>query len=230
MNRVRMGFPRGAGMTQPLARRTLREEGSASARRLAEVMDGLAMPILVLAGTGRLMHANAPGRALLLAGRGVCLKSGRLQPREPRCLPRFERALARLAHGGPAEAPVTIPLGDGQPAGRMLGVLRGLRRAVGEPLHPVALHVQDPDGLPPPPLQAFATLHGITPAERRVLERLVAGERLVEAAQRLGIGEATARTHLRSLFSKTGAARQPALVQLVMASSPLVALQGPGDA
>lgn len=194
------------------------------ARRLAEVLDAFAMPLLVLDAGGHLMHANAAGRRLLAAGRGFRLACRRLVPRAPACIAAFEQAVAALAQAGPEAPPVTLPLGDGQPCQRMLVVLRGLRRSLDEPLHPVALHVQDPDALPPMPFTAFAALHGITPAERRVLEALLAGETLVEAAQRLGIGESTARTHLQSLFAKTGVARQPALVRLAMASLPQVGM------
>jgi DNA-binding CsgD family transcriptional regulator len=44
-----------------------------------------------------------------------------------------------------------------------------------------------------------------------------------ETAEALGIGEATVKTHLHRLFSKTGATRQADLVKLVAAfSNPLV--------
>jgi DNA-binding CsgD family transcriptional regulator len=206
------------------------EYGLPPARPLAEVLDGLTMPLLVLEGGGRLMHANTAGRALLAAGRGFRLARRRLVPCNPDFVPAFERALAELGQTGPEAPPLTLPLGDGQPGRRMLVVLRGLRRFLDEPLHPVALHVQDMDALPPLPFAALAALFAITPAERRVLEALLAGENLVEAAQRLGIGKATARTHLQNLFGKTGVARQPALVRLVMASQPPVWMTEAGGA
>lgn len=52
----------------------------------------------------------------------------------------------------------------------------------------------------------------LTPAESRLVLRLVAGDSLRSAAQALGIGYETARTTLKSVFHKTGTRRQAELV------------------
>ncbi|HWV61154.1 MAG TPA: LuxR C-terminal-related transcriptional regulator [Sphingopyxis sp.] len=49
---------------------------------------------------------------------------------------------------------------------------------------------------------------------------LAGGGSLVEAADRLGIAHNTARSHLRSIFAKTGARRQSQLVHLLHAGMP----------
>jgi len=68
---------------------------------------------------------------------------------------------------------------------------------------------------PAPPLahERLRQAYELTPAEARLLGALVAGERLTEYAARIGVGLTTARTHLRSLFAKTGEGRQADLIR-----------------
>jgi DNA-binding CsgD family transcriptional regulator len=56
--------------------------------------------------------------------------------------------------------------------------------------------------------------HRITPAERRVMQRLMRGDTPREMTGGLNVSYATVRTHLRSLYAKTGCRRQAELVQL----------------
>jgi DNA-binding CsgD family transcriptional regulator len=59
---------------------------------------------------------------------------------------------------------------------------------------------------------------GLTPAEARVVLRLVSGDSLRLAAKALGIKYETVRTHLKSIFQKTGTRRQAELVIVVIRS------------
>jgi DNA-binding CsgD family transcriptional regulator len=56
----------------------------------------------------------------------------------------------------------------------------------------------------------------LTPAEARLVLRLVEGDSLKSSAQALGIGYETARTTLKSVFHKTGTRRQAELVIAVI--------------
>jgi DNA-binding CsgD family transcriptional regulator len=56
----------------------------------------------------------------------------------------------------------------------------------------------------------------LTPAEARLVLRLVAGDSLKSSAKALGIGYETARTTLKAVFQKTGTRRQTELVILVI--------------
>lgn len=64
-------------------------------------------------------------------------------------------------------------------------------------------------------------LFKLTPAETRLLERLLSGETVVEAADHLAIAHATARVQLRGIFSKTGVSRQAELIRLAATLSPV---------
>jgi DNA-binding CsgD family transcriptional regulator len=57
---------------------------------------------------------------------------------------------------------------------------------------------------------------GLTPAEARLVLRLMMGDSLHSAAKALGIKYETVRTHLKSIFQKTGTRRQAELVIMII--------------
>lgn len=59
-------------------------------------------------------------------------------------------------------------------------------------------------------------LYELTPAEARLVAALIAGESVQEFAERTDISEATARTHLKHVLSKTGTRRQSDLIRVIM--------------
>jgi DNA-binding CsgD family transcriptional regulator len=56
----------------------------------------------------------------------------------------------------------------------------------------------------------------LSPAERKLCERLIAGETVQEAADGLGISQETARDRLKQIFRKTDVRRQSELVSLLL--------------
>lgn len=72
------------------------------------------------------------------------------------------------------------------------------------------------DATPAPSIPALQALYGLTEAEARVLERLVAGDTLDICARSLGVSRETVRSHLRAIFAKTGVGRQADLIRLVL--------------
>ena len=61
---------------------------------------------------------------------------------------------------------------------------------------------------------------GLTPAEARLALHLVAGETLRSAEAKLSMTYETARTHLKSIFQKTGTCRQAELVVVLVTAIP----------
>ena len=55
----------------------------------------------------------------------------------------------------------------------------------------------------------------LTDAEGRVAAEVLKGGKRAEIAQRMGIGDATVRTHLSRIYEKTGVSRMPELVNLL---------------
>jgi DNA-binding CsgD family transcriptional regulator len=74
--------------------------------------------------------------------------------------------------------------------------------------------------VPPFPGEAFAKLYGLTGSELRVLLAMAPGLGVKEAAEMLGIGETTAKTHLQHIYAKTGTSKQTELMHLFMSSTP----------
>jgi len=88
--------------------------------------------------------------------------------------------------------------------------------ATGDRSH--AILINDPDE----PLAVSAArvqqLFGLTTAESMIAARCAAGVEPRDLAQELGISRLTLRTHLRSIFRKTGVKRQVELVILLLRS------------
>ncbi len=85
-----------------------------------------------------------------------------------------------------------------------------------------AIFMQDPIVMPPLAAQAFAELYRLTGSELRVLLAMAPGLGVKEAAESLGISESTAKTHLKHIYSKTGASKQTELIRLFMSATPPV--------
>jgi DNA-binding CsgD family transcriptional regulator len=126
-----------------------------------------------------------------------------------------------------AETPasgITLALPGGKDTGLVATILplsRGDRRNIcGAFAATVAVFVQDPVVVPPLPGEAFAKLHGLTGSELRVLLAMAPGLGVKEAAEMLGIGETTAKTHLQHIYAKTRTSKQTELMHLFMSSAP----------
>jgi DNA-binding CsgD family transcriptional regulator len=69
-------------------------------------------------------------------------------------------------------------------------------------------------------LSAIAEAYGLTRSETRLLDRIVRGESLDEAATALNVAKTTSRTHMARILAKTGTRRQTALLALVHKLAP----------
>ena len=84
----------------------------------------------------------------------------------------------------------------------------------------VALFLREIGGRGPISGEFFTRSYGVTPAELRLLDRLAEGKTVSEAGQVLHISLNTVKSHLKSLFAKTGTSRQAELMRLVLNSTP----------
>jgi DNA-binding CsgD family transcriptional regulator len=76
----------------------------------------------------------------------------------------------------------------------------------------------------------MAAAFGLTAAETRLVESLLAGRSLAETAAALNVAMTTAKTHLDNIFQKTGVHRQADLVRLaarVASPASPTSLRGP---
>ena len=77
--------------------------------------------------------------------------------------------------------------------------------------------IADPESRRELPPALMRRLYALTPAETRLVEALVNGRTLQEAADTIGVRLNTVRNQLRSVLGKTGTRRQAELVRLVLA-------------
>ncbi|TWG84262.1 DNA-binding CsgD family transcriptional regulator [Cupriavidus gilardii J11] len=96
-----------------------------------------------------------------------------------------------------------------------------------QPMALVAIHEKRPT----PALfgQILRELYGLTPAETRLANLLLAGTGLPEACERLGIGRETSRTQLKSIFVKTGTGGQAQLSHLLTGLTACLHKADPGS-
>lgn len=82
-----------------------------------------------------------------------------------------------------------------------------------------AVFLRDPDyNSAQPSEDVVRRVFGLTRMEAALAVLLAKGESLDDAAEELGVRRNTARTHLRSIFGKTGVSRQTMLVRMILKS------------
>ncbi|MCA0035361.1 helix-turn-helix transcriptional regulator [Mesorhizobium sp. B263B2A] len=208
----------------------LLELQSIAAANVSSVLDGLSVGVVLVDELMTLVHANPVAEAMLARKDPIKVSNGRLvvSDASPAISSAIEDAVAQAAGN---EAALGRRGGTGFPTRGLSGEPRiihvlplkrresrpGLfRRAI------AALFVAPVDRPISLPFDAFAALYGLTPAEVRIVELIVAGRTQREIAKALGLASATVKTHLLHVFEKTDVRRQVDLVRLVASlASPL---------
>jgi DNA-binding CsgD family transcriptional regulator len=200
------------------------------AATFSDVLDSIKAGMLLVDAGGRIVHANTPGHVMLDRADIVRAEAGRLSTRDPEADRTLREAICGAAEGDSAvgikgiAVPLSARSGDRYIA-HVLPLTSGARRRASASYVAVAallVHKAMLD-VPSPP-EVIAKTYKLTPSELRVLLAVVQVGGVSETAEALGIGEATVKTHLNRIFSKTSCRRQADLVRLVSAfSNPLVA-------
>ena len=195
------------------------ERNRIKAAALADTLDGLAAGMFLVDSSGRLVHANASGRAMLDDG-NVLHANGRLVARDAQAdeAPRGG-SLAGHSDAAPGGNGIAVELtardGD-QFVTHVLPLTSGARRQAGVGYRAVAaVFVQKSGGSSSLPLDELARQYQLTAGELRVLNAMIEVGGVREAASTLKLSPATVRTHLRHVFEKTGVRRQADLVKLI---------------
>jgi DNA-binding CsgD family transcriptional regulator/PAS domain-containing protein len=205
---------------------------------LEAALDGLAAGVFLIDSQGRIIHQNRAAERMAQQGDVVTVREQRLWPVNAISRAELTAALSQGAEPGiPATADVpTIALQstDATRAG-MIATLLPLEAAsrpyASDPNKARwAVFVQDPHIMLPMPGEAFGKLYNLTPAELRVALALAPGLTPEAAAEMLGLGLPTVRTHLQRIFSKTGTNRHTDFVRLMLATMPPIAGPGPVSA
>ena len=176
----------------------------------------LPKPTLLLRPDGAIERANAAARELLLDRHCLRIAYGRVIGFAGKSSEPFEDARARSLAGQVARAVVTMFAGGAELWQVELAPMQIGPAAASEPVLMVTIHAPV---RPERGIVALARIFGLTCAESRVLAHLAGDRTPSEIGAALGVSVTTVRTHLQSLFQKTGARRQPELVRLALMAS-----------
>ncbi len=198
------------------------------AAALADSFDTLSAGMFMVDSLGRIVHANASGHSMLVEAKVLHSVGGHLGAIDAAANHALLESFAACESGDPAlgRKGIAVPLiarDDESYVANVLPLTSGARRNAGISYCAVATIFVHKAALDLSPPEALAKQFKLTPAELRVLFALVEIGGVPEAAEVLGISEATTRTHLRHLFEKTETSRQAELIKLVAKyANPLV--------
>ncbi len=189
----------------------------------AHTIDSLSVGVLTLDAGGNILHSNPVAERLLDQQRGISVLSGRLCFRDNREQQGFRELLTEMInahHRREAGCVRAFRLADASFLSGLSLLLRPLPYSDhgGEQRPAVAVFISDPMAPRLAPSDVLIELFGLTPAESKLAMRLVNGQSLDEASVSLNVSRNTAKSHLSSVFSKTGVARQTQLIQLILNS------------
>jgi len=207
----------------PHARRALMiskaiEVKRSEAAAFADILNGLSAGIFLVDANCSIVHANTAGQRILCADDVLRCIGGRLVARDGQANQILREifaadrdvasaskvvALSLTAHSGERYVAQALPLAS------------LARNHTGMAFQAVAaLVVRRVELDSRSSAELIARTFELTPAELRVLLAIVEVGGVPETAENLGVGEATVKSHLKSLFAKTGVRRQADLVKL----------------
>lgn len=182
---------------------------------LGSTLDSIVIGVIIVAEQGRILHANQAAQRMLAARSPIISLGGCLGALQPDLTKELRRAIARAQEdaNGIAGAGIGVPLVDKTMTAATAHVLP--LACGGRHASAAAVFVTPAGAALPAEIGTVARIFSLTPAEARLLQHLVTGASLTEAATALGVTEATARTHRNHIFTKTGVSRRNDLLVLV---------------
>lgn len=185
------------------------------------VLDRLAVGVVLLNGSGEVLRANQAAQRALSRNDGLGLSQRRLTAGAAPANVKLFRAIGQAcACGSGVGASAGGAVAIQRPSGKRPWSLLIAPLPVQAPpwlgtRSPAAIvFITDPEAPHRAGTARVAELHGLTPAEQRLLEHLVQGLSAKEAAERHGVSFHTVRSQMKSLFSKTGVSRYGELVRM----------------
>jgi len=187
----------------------------------ADTLDGLDAGVYLVDEGGRIVHANAAGRAILNAGDVLYVAARHLAACDAQVNQTLREVFAAAGQGDAALGTkgIAIPLigKDGERyIAHALPLTTGARRRAGMAYTAVAaLFVRKAALAMSSRSEIIGKMFKLTPTELRVLLAIVEVGGVPEVAAALGVADTTVRSHVSRLFQKTGTKRQADLVKLV---------------
>ena len=182
-------------------------------------LEGLGLGVFVVDHEAKILRSNTTADRLLDEHRDLLtVREGRLRVCTPDGRAFGERVRSLLKDGESDRAELlSLVRTDGPPIGLLArpcpgqeSLLAGARRGV--------VFLSDPGSSSLTRADLVGDLFGLSPAEARLAAHIAAGFSLAEAADQLGLSEASARTYSKRIYSKVGVGRQADLVRLLLRS------------
>lgn len=219
----RWGMPSPVGPDRPVPLAGPAPRPGWSSFLLLQVLDTLAVGLLVVGGDGRLRMANRAARGWCTPGQPVVIDGATLQVR-PEARMRLQSAL-QAARGGQWTM-VTLGGAAGPPWHLALVPLPDEADADEPGSCPVLAVLGVPGGVSELGLQFFGRQHQFTPAEMQVLRALAAGASPAEIAREGQVALCTVRTQIAAMREKAGAPTLRHLLLMLAGLPPITTLFG----
>jgi DNA-binding CsgD family transcriptional regulator/PAS domain-containing protein len=190
------------------------------AEAVCGTLDKLAAAIILVSENGVILHANHAARQMLGDEHPLREIAGKIHASEPvvtrRLIAAIASAMREEVSAGDAGLGIALTTGP-MPFhfAHILPITRGDIRARFLPSAVAAIFVASNNATAKAELRPIAEAFGLTPAEMRLLDRIVRGETLDQASAALHVAKTTSRTHLARILAKTGTRRQTSLLSLV---------------
>jgi len=184
--------------------------------QLEAVFGKLAMAAFIVDAEARVRHLNAAATSLMQQHADAAIRGGRLVFADTKLGAAVQVAVRHAARQGGRSGALPLRL-DGGSAEILVSPLHpghGVASAWQAPLALVmiAMPAQDEKSI----AWRMQQVYRLTPSESRIAALLAVGRTVEEIARARRVSEATLRSHLRSIFSKTGVRRQAELVYLAL--------------
>jgi DNA-binding CsgD family transcriptional regulator len=202
----------------------------ASDTLLSHAMDELACGIIIIDSHGRVLHKNLAADAVLSRGDSVTINRSTITTAHSSDAHQLSSALAKAAQGKRsmialgALSRTTVAV---VPLQRQAAPNAQLQAQPGEARF--ALMFSRAGVCESLMLSFFSRAHSLTASEENILGLMCAGLTAPEMAQQLKIGEATVRTHVRNICSKTHSSGIREVVKRLAVLPPLMAAVMPAD-
>jgi DNA-binding CsgD family transcriptional regulator len=207
---------------------------------LAHALDEIACGVIIVDASGQVQHCNLAGQVLLQRGLTLREDQHRLQTAEPADAPRLLEALTKAAQGKRS----MLTLGkESQTTVAFVPLDRHTDRYVERHANPtasgsaqahpsasarIALIFSRTGMCETLMMSFFSRAYQLTRSEEQVLSLICVGHTAPEMAKQLRVGEATVRTHIRSICQKTHSHGIREVVKRLALLPPLMAAVMPG--
>jgi DNA-binding CsgD family transcriptional regulator len=191
-------------------------------------LDQLPVALLLMSAAGEVLFCNRAATAMLASTDALSIDrsakrhgQGRLTAKLPRTNGEIARALSNARRVDDVQhfsSLIEVPgnVGEGDWSIQLSRVTPGSPMTADGRVPEVIVflnNLKQPLDLPP---EVLCRTYGLTPAEARLAIAATAAGPLQDVARSIGVAPSTAKTHLKQVYAKTGAASRAELVRLVM--------------